>query len=57
MEKEKFINVRLSKYVEFWKQGIEQNVIYAMKMILYVNVGRIFDHICQNLSLLKLPFF
>jgi hypothetical protein len=36
MEKEKFINVRLSKYVEFWKQGIEQSVIYIVKMILYV---------------------
>jgi hypothetical protein len=36
MEKEKFINVRLSKYVEFWNQGIEQNVLYVMKMILYV---------------------
>jgi hypothetical protein len=27
MEREKFINVGLSKYVEFWKQGIEQNTI------------------------------
>jgi hypothetical protein len=36
MEKEKFINVGLSKYVGFWKQGIDQNTTYAMKMVLYV---------------------
>jgi hypothetical protein len=36
MEKEKFINVGLSKYVEFWKQGIEQNAFFPMKMALYI---------------------
>ncbi len=35
-KKKKIINARVSKYVEFWKQGIEQNIIHAMKMILYV---------------------
>jgi hypothetical protein len=35
VEKEKFINVGLSKYVEFWKQGIYQNASYAMKMDPY----------------------
>jgi hypothetical protein len=36
VEEEKFINVGLSKYVEFWKQGIDQNTTYVMKMALYV---------------------
>jgi hypothetical protein len=36
MEKEKFISVGLSKYVEFWKQNIDQNTTYVMKMTLYV---------------------
>jgi hypothetical protein len=36
MEKEKFISVGLSKYVEFWKQNIDQDTTYAMKMVLYV---------------------
>jgi hypothetical protein len=36
MEKEKFISVGLSKYVEFWKQDIDQNTTYAMKMVMYV---------------------
>ncbi len=33
----RFINVGLFKYVEFWKQGIEQNTTYAMKMNPYVD--------------------
>ncbi len=37
MEKEKFINVGLSKYVEFWKKRIEQSTTYAMKMCPYVD--------------------
>jgi hypothetical protein len=36
MEKKKFISVGLSKYVEFWKQGIDQNATYAIKMAPYV---------------------
>jgi hypothetical protein len=37
MEREKFINARLSKYMELWKQGIEQSVTYVMKMSSYVD--------------------
>ncbi len=37
VEKEKFINVGLFKYVEFWKQFIERITTYAMKMSLYVD--------------------
>jgi len=36
VEKEKFINVGLSKYVESWKYGIDQNTTYAMKMASYI---------------------
>jgi hypothetical protein len=36
MDKEKFINSGLSKYMDFWKVGIAQNSIYEMKMKLYV---------------------
>jgi hypothetical protein len=36
-EREKFISAKLSKYVEFWKQGIIINSTYAMKMNLYVD--------------------
>jgi hypothetical protein len=35
-EKQKFITIGLSKYVEFWKVGIAQNAIYEMKMKSYV---------------------
>ncbi len=50
MEKEKFINAKLFKYVEFWKQGIEQSVIYAMKMILYVEYWEdIWSHLSKPL--------
>jgi len=35
VEREKFINVGMSKYME--KQGIEQNATYAMKMSPYVD--------------------
>jgi hypothetical protein len=31
MEKEKFINSRLSKYMDFWKVGIVQSSTYEMK--------------------------
>ncbi len=37
VEKEMFISARLSKYVELWKQGIEQSAPYAMKMSLNVD--------------------
>jgi hypothetical protein len=37
MEKDKFIDVGLFKYMEFWKQGIEQNATYAMKISLNVD--------------------
>jgi hypothetical protein len=37
VEREKFISVGLSKYVEFWKQFSEQITTYAMKMSLYVD--------------------
>jgi hypothetical protein len=36
VEKEKFINVGLSKYVDLWKVEIAQNLKYEMKMKLYV---------------------
>jgi hypothetical protein len=36
MEKKKFISVGLSKYVEFWKQGIDQNATCAIKMAPYI---------------------
>ncbi len=36
MEREKFISARLSKYVDFWKVGIAQNLTYEMKMKLYM---------------------
>jgi hypothetical protein len=36
MERQKFISVGLSKYVDFWKVGIAQNVTYEMKMKPYV---------------------
>ncbi len=31
MEKEKFINTKLSKYMKFWKHDIEQNATSASK--------------------------
>jgi hypothetical protein len=37
VEREKFINVGLCKYMEFWKQGFEQNATYAMKISPYVD--------------------
>jgi hypothetical protein len=37
VEREKFINVGLFKYVEFWKQFIEQSTTYGMKMNPYVD--------------------
>ncbi len=36
LEKEKFISVGLSKYLEFWKQRIDQNTTYVMKMASYI---------------------
>ncbi len=37
VEKKKFINVKLFKCLEFWKQSIEQNATYVMKMNSYVD--------------------
>jgi hypothetical protein len=53
VEKEKFIIVGLSKYVEFWKSGIEKSTTYAIKMISFMNIGKIFYWICQNYCLFK----
>ncbi len=36
VERQKFISVGLSKYMDFWKVGIAQNVTYEMKMKPYV---------------------
>ncbi len=36
VEREKFINVGLSKYVDFWKVEITQSLTYEMKMKLYM---------------------
>jgi len=52
MEKEKFINVGLSRYVEFWKQGIDQNATYVMKMAPYVEYWE--DILLHLLKLLPL---
>ncbi len=37
VDREKFINVGLFKYVEFWKQGSEQSVACVMKISPYVD--------------------
>ncbi len=52
VDKETFISVWLSKYVELWKQDIEQNAPYTMKMSMNVDYC-----ICQNLCLFKSPLF
>jgi len=36
MEREKFINFNLSKYMDFWKVGIAQNSTYEMKVKMCV---------------------
>jgi len=36
MEKEKFISIRLSKYMDFYKVGIAQSSTYEMKVQSYV---------------------
>jgi hypothetical protein len=46
-EKKNSINARLSKYVEFWKQGIDQKSTYAMKMASYIEYH---DDILLHLS-------
>ncbi len=52
MEKEKFISVGLSKYVDFWKVGIVQNLTYEMKMKPYVEYwDEILLHLSRPLSL------
>ncbi len=52
MEKKKFISAALSKHVAFWKQGIDQNTTYAMKMVLYVEY---WEDILLHLSKLLPP--
>jgi hypothetical protein len=37
VDREKFISVGLFKYVEFWKQFIEQSVTYVIKTSPYVD--------------------
>ncbi len=37
MEREKFIDVKLSKCMELWKQDMEQSTTYAMKMSMYLD--------------------
>ncbi len=55
--KETFISARLSKYVELWKQGIEQSALYAMKMSLNVDYWEdILLHL-SNPCLFKIPLF
>ncbi len=42
IEKQKFICVGLSKYVDFWKVGIAQSASYEIKMKPYMlSIGRI----------------
>jgi hypothetical protein len=36
LEREKFISVGLSKYMDFWKVGIAQSLTYEMKMNPYM---------------------
>jgi hypothetical protein len=51
IKKQKFTNVELSKYVDFWKVGIAQNVTYEMKMKLYVEYWEdILLHLSTSLS-------
>jgi hypothetical protein len=52
LEKKKFINAAQSKYVEFWKQGIDQNTTYAMMMASYVEY---WEDILLHLSKLLPP--
>jgi hypothetical protein len=47
MEREKFISVGLSKYVDVWKVGITQSSTYDMKMKPYVEYQ---EHILLCLS-------
>jgi len=50
-KRQKFINAELSKYVDFWKVGIAQNVTYEMKMKLYVEYWEdILLHLFRPLS-------
>jgi len=43
VEKQKFISVGLSKYVDFWKVGIAQSASYEMKMKPYMlSIGKIY---------------
>ncbi len=40
VNREIFINAGLSKYMEFWKQGMEQSTTYAMNMSPYVDYNK-----------------
>jgi hypothetical protein len=54
VERQKFISVGLSKYMEFRKKGIEQS---AMKMIPYVEYLKKLYCICQNHCLIKVGHY
>jgi hypothetical protein len=47
LEREKFISVRLSKYMDFWKVGIAQSSTYEMKMKSYMEY---WEYILLHLS-------
>jgi hypothetical protein len=58
VEKEKFINARLSKYVDFWKVGIVQNSTYEMKMKPYMEYWEeILLHLLRPLPLQNATLF
>ncbi len=58
LEKEKFIDVGLFKYMEFWKQGIEQNVTYVMKISLNVDCWEdILLHLSKSLLVERCIFW
>jgi hypothetical protein len=40
VQRDKFINAKLFKYVELWKQGIKQSTTYAMKMNPYCGLPK-----------------
>jgi hypothetical protein len=58
VNREKIINVGLSKYVEFWKQGMEQSATYPMKMSPYVDYNKdILFHLSKTFTCSKVHSF
>jgi hypothetical protein len=58
VEREKFISLELSKYVDFWKMGIVQSSTYEMKMKPYVEYWEdILLHLSRPLLLQSTTFF